>query len=513
MINTRHKKTLETEALKYYRVFLLVGSIAYLSWGPLSEYVMEFHNEKWWWRPLGASVWIFAYFGSLISEKVKKNISTLTFLGSIPFLSSFIWFVAGEANHWANNQEIVLGIFLMVFLSGIFLTKHWQLVVLNMTTTLTIFASYKMFALEPDLSSQIFKHTIVSTQTFLLLIHVVLLGKIKLIERIEKSTKNIQNIIDAGIGPVLIAENNIIWFVNKAFKETFKINPIGKSIEELLVKESDEDKYYKVDSKQVSFTKEKLFLSDNSQHEIFSITDMTQEIKTNIKKLELSKLASLGELAAGIAHEINNPLMTIKLLIYDLKETDDRRKENLTQIDDTINKIADIVSSLREYAVNTKERPSKEVAFQSILKKVIGLSSLKIDSENINLKVNAPKEDVLINVQETKVGQVLINLINNSCHSIKDLTNKNISINLETKGNFAVLRIEDSGNGIPKNIAERIFDPFFTTKKQGEGTGLGLSESVGIIKGYNGSLSLVKNKPAIFEIKLPLSNKGEETLS
>ncbi len=235
------------------------------------------------------------------------------------------------------------------------------------------------------------------------------------------------------------------------------------------------------------------------------IRDLTEqkEIEQLEKQLlHADKLATVGQLASGVAHEINNPLGNISLYAQMLlkKIDDESTRSKLNIINDEANRAARIVKGLLDFA-RQSEPTMSPTDINGEISKV--LSILKHELEYI--KVNTIFAQLpLIDCDPGQISQVLMNILTNSIQAIT--VNGNITIETRVENNNVEIIITDNGCGIPEENLNKIFDPFFTTKKPGEGTGLGLSISYGIIKRHNGSID-VKSEVGIgttFIIKLPI---------
>jgi len=233
------------------------------------------------------------------------------------------------------------------------------------------------------------------------------------------------------------------------------------------------------------------------------IRDMTElKEKENLEKqlMQSDKLATIGELAAGTAHEINNPLGNISLYTQMLlkKTKDENTKEKLNVIADEANRAAQIVKGLLDFA-----RKSELKLTPIDINKEIGkvLSVLTPQLKDIKVKTAfEPLPHIL--ADSAQIQQVIMNLLRNSIQSITE--NGEIIVNTSAKQDQVKISISDNGCGIPKENLDKIFDPFFSTKERGKGTGLGLSISYGIIKRHNGSIEVQSEagKDTTFTIKL-----------
>ena len=222
------------------------------------------------------------------------------------------------------------------------------------------------------------------------------------------------------------------------------------------------------------------------------------------------KMSSLGEMAAGIAHEINNPLAIItgkaSLMVDRIrkgKSNLDEIQESFEKIEVTAARIARIVRGLRSFSRSGDKTPFEPVEIKKLIEEVVGLFRQRAYDLGIKLTVECPG-GLLIMGRETELNQVLLNLLSNSMDAVKNLFDKWIKIEVTESEDFLVLQIIDSGKGISEEIGRRMMDPFFTTKTVGEGTGLGLSITKGIVESHLGSFSYVSEAPqTTFEIRLP----------
>ena len=217
------------------------------------------------------------------------------------------------------------------------------------------------------------------------------------------------------------------------------------------------------------------------------------------------RLASIGRLAAGVAHEIGNPVTGIHSLAQNLR--DERDSDEIDQSIEAIlqqtRRISNIVKSLMNFSRSGEVGiDHKEFILSEIVEESVRLVKLTHKSKQIEWKINCP-EDISVNGDKQRLSQVLVNLLTNACDASE--TNKAIEISAQYLGDEVRIEISDQGRGIPSDIQEFIFEPFFTTKAAGEGTGLGLSMAHKIIQDHNGQIT-VDSKTDIgtkVEIRLP----------
>jgi signal transduction histidine kinase len=222
-------------------------------------------------------------------------------------------------------------------------------------------------------------------------------------------------------------------------------------------------------------------------------------IKTQEKNLiSASRLASLGEMAAGVAHEINNPLAVIigrsEMILTQMAEgsaTEVDMRKAISKINDMAQRISKVVVSMRKVSrADAGEVTPTKLIFA--IEDVLNLSSEKIRLSSIEIDVSGLRQDTLVRINFSQFSQVLINLITNSIDELQKNPddNKKIWIQDEELNGDIILKIRDSGSGIPEEVRAKLFQPFFTTKEIGKGTGLGLSISKSLMVGMGGDLVL-----------------------
>jgi PAS domain S-box-containing protein len=226
------------------------------------------------------------------------------------------------------------------------------------------------------------------------------------------------------------------------------------------------------------------------------ITEINYELE-RLKSIQNSKMASLGELSAGIAHEINNPLAIIEgtaLLMARYLDRPETLSLKLQVIQKSSNRIARIVNSLQRFSRTNEKRNFSSFSLNQIVKEAIILTEVGAKRFSVTVTFESHVEANII-CDEIEIEQVVVNLINNAIDEVKHGTQKWIKLITYMQDNHLILTISDSGSGIPEEMKERIFDPFFTTKKNGEGTGLGLSISKGILEEHNAEISIASDSP------------------
>jgi len=233
---------------------------------------------------------------------------------------------------------------------------------------------------------------------------------------------------------------------------------------------------------------------DEFESLVFSLNHMIDELNRRSKQLvQAQKLASLGRLTSGVAHELNNPLnnisTSIQILIEELEEADlEYKKELLTGAEKEVERGKEIVQSLLEFA-RERTLSLKKVNFKDLVDSAIQQIQSQLP-DNIHFDIQVPA-NIQASLGEQRIERVLINLIMNAVHAMKDGGQIIIRANNEYQKEGFSFQVIDTGVGIPKEIISKIFDPFFTTKKVGKGSGLGLSIVYGIMEQHGGNISVV----------------------
>jgi len=228
--------------------------------------------------------------------------------------------------------------------------------------------------------------------------------------------------------------------------------------------------------------------------------------KIERQMMETEKLAALGQLSAGIAHEINNPIGGIKLCFNNLTTIDmdeETRQQHIEAVQSGLNRIQAIVKQLLEFSRNTPLN-IRPVTVDSIIEDVLKISEYTICNKGIRIKKEFSPEIPTLRVDPNKMEQVLLNIIINALQAMDEGGTLTIMTSLERE--ICNISISDTGRGIPEDIMSRIFDPFFTTKEVGEGTGLGLTVSKAIVEQHGGSIEVETSEGGtIFTVRIPLN--------
>jgi signal transduction histidine kinase len=239
-------------------------------------------------------------------------------------------------------------------------------------------------------------------------------------------------------------------------------------------------------------------------------------LEQQVRAAAASKMASLGEMAAGIAHEINNPLAIISGDAQQLKEIvegDELEKTNLgelaSRVDQTAHRISKIIRSLRFFARDGQEDPFEEAPVAQIVSDTMEFCRQRFSVHAIDLRLHPISEELTIECRAVQIGQVLLNLLNNAHDAVEGLSERWIELSIADQVDWVRIAVTDSGKGIAPELHAKILEPFFTTKEVGKGTGLGLSISKGIIEAHRGKLYVDGNWPHTrFVMELPKTQRS-----
>ena len=253
------------------------------------------------------------------------------------------------------------------------------------------------------------------------------------------------------------------------------------------------------------------------------IRDVTERVR-NKKAMEdqsariaaASKMSALGEMAGGIAHEINNPLSFIQILAESMLEAIGEATPDLqdlrvsaTKIGKMTHRIAQTIQGLRSFSRGGEQDSTVITGLAEVVDNTLVLCRDRFRTGGVELRSPMGSIDCLIACRATQISQVLLNLLNNAFDAVSGTDGAWVELSISEEPDSIRIAVEDSGPGIPAEVRAKMFQPFFTTKAVGKGTGLGLSISRGIMQGHRGSLSLDEDcSRTRFVIRLPRA-RGE----
>jgi signal transduction histidine kinase len=241
------------------------------------------------------------------------------------------------------------------------------------------------------------------------------------------------------------------------------------------------------------------------------VRDITERKETQEALMKFERLSTIGEMAAGLAHEIRNPLASISTAAQLLKRRAQKDKDGEDPLADTIleqsNRLEQLVRDTMDYARSEKSASLEPFPLRPALESAVRLCQVQFGPSHSKVRVEWgwPKEDLRLTANPQRIQQVLINLILNAYQAMPE--GGTLRIGMEKVGDRAHLRVEDSGPGIKDEDLRRLFEPFFTTKVGGSGLGLAISRR--IAAQYGGKIRVERlSKGTAFILEIPLAGEG-----
>ena len=348
---------------------------------------------------------------------------------------------------------------------------------------------------------------------------------------LRSEKERLRHVVDSVPGFVAMADENGDWtYGSQSFEKFRTTEKVKVSLESFLrsgaysltkeIQWSDQDVDYAFI---LSFQR---LLNDSKLCSVVvgvpanELIQMRAELNVQQARAEYaSRLATLGEMAAGIAHEINNPLAIIigsssqitRLLKAESVEPI-KVSEKVEKIVKTSYRISKIVNGLKAFARQGSGDPFESTPLPQLIEDSLELCRERFYNAGVNLLID-PVPQIQIPMRAVQISQVLVNLLNNAYDVVQASVDKFIQIRFRIDELSMYILISDSGPGIPTETAAKIFNPFFTTKEVGKGTGLGLSISKSIIQDHHGELRLVPLAAmTTFEIRLPLTQPQQQAI-
>ena len=252
-------------------------------------------------------------------------------------------------------------------------------------------------------------------------------------------------------------------------------------------------------------------LADGFNTMAFALKERDERLKdfTRKKFMESERLALVGQLAANVAHELNNPLqgiVTYSHLLLEKDTCDEPTNQNIRKIVTQANRCRDIIRGLLDFS--RQRKPDKTLCdINSILNEGISFVENQALFQNINIMMNLDESLPKVIVDPAQIVRVFINLIVNAAEAMEGNGQLTISSMVDMDTKCVEIEVSDTGSGIPEENYDKIFDPFFTTKETGHGVGLGLAISYGIIKEHKGSISVESKvgQGTTFTVRFPLA--------
>jgi C4-dicarboxylate-specific signal transduction histidine kinase len=236
-----------------------------------------------------------------------------------------------------------------------------------------------------------------------------------------------------------------------------------------------------------------------------------QELREKQEQLvQAGKLATLGELTTGVAHELNNPLNNIGLFVGNVLDQvridrfdKDAILRDLENAMEQVRKATAIISHLRTFG-RAAPVSLEPVDVDEVIERSLLLMQEQLRLRAIDVELDLCADELVVLGNAIQLEQVFINLLTNARDALSESRGKTIRIGTSRDGDWTRIRFADTGPGIPRELEKRIFDPFFTTKEVGTGTGLGLSITYSIVKEHGGEITVEPGRGASFLIELPL---------
>ncbi len=252
---------------------------------------------------------------------------------------------------------------------------------------------------------------------------------------------------------------------------------------------------------------------------IVSVTDITEMIEKDAQLIQASKMTTLGEMSAGMAHELNQPLNAIKMGNEYLKMMIEKGKtvsqndlyQVVNEVSDQVDRAAKIIDRLREFG-RKADFTREKVDINKSIRDVLAIIGRQLSLQNIEVKLDLDQTVPPILAHKNRLEQVIFNMVTNARDAIgqkKESVDKTservITIRSYQHDGRVAVTVSDTGIGIPRLVKERIFEPFFTTKEVGKGMGLGLSITYGIVRDYGGEIGVEseEGKGSTFRITFP----------
>ncbi|MCJ2164531.1 MULTISPECIES: ATP-binding protein [unclassified Pseudodesulfovibrio] len=268
-------------------------------------------------------------------------------------------------------------------------------------------------------------------------------------------------------------------------------------------------------------------ISYRGQHAIIiAVTDITELIEKDAQLIQAGKMKSLGEMSAGVAHEINQPLNAIKMgseFLAKMQEEDleipkEHFLEVVREISIQVDRAAEIINTLRSFG-RKSDLMAEHVDINQPIRAVLSMVRRQFELNNIRFVLELADNLQPVQAHSNRLQQVVFNLVANARDAINDASSpsdgdsdRRIIIRTGGENGRVYAEVEDTGSGIAEKDQRKIFEPFFTTKEAGQGMGLGLAITYGIIKDYGGEIRInsIQGKGTVFKIEFPAASKRGE---
>jgi len=241
--------------------------------------------------------------------------------------------------------------------------------------------------------------------------------------------------------------------------------------------------------------------------------------ETQATLVQATKLAALGQMSAGLSHELNQPLAAIRSYADNAREFLDRdrqdtTKKNLLGISELTDRMARIIKNLRTYA-REETIELRPTSLESALDESLTLMGQRIRSEGAQVIKNFQGDDISVLGGDVRLQQIFVNLLTNALDAMRDSPTKEIDIDVSSSGEDVIVEIRDTGPGIGDDQIVNVFDPFYSTKEVGQGMGLGLSITFGLVNQFGGTINAgnVSDGGAVFTLVLKRADVAKEAIA
>jgi two-component system NtrC family sensor kinase len=307
-----------------------------------------------------------------------------------------------------------------------------------------------------------------------------------------------------------IFHKKINSFKNKALKNVISVEPLTKMYNDVKLGKNDKNTLeFRYNTRGIDKIIDCAAIKMEGARVLFTFTDVSREREEEQKLYLTDRLASIGEMAAGLAHELNNPLTGIlslsQLLLY--SDMPEESREDLENINSEAKRAANIVKNVLLFTRNNNYE-NGQASVNEVIRDVLRLREYEEKVNNMSIITNLQDNLADVKIDKYQLQQVFLNIILNAEAAIKDIQRPGqLTVTTERVNHHVNILFTDNGCGIKKHILPRIFDPFFTTKEIGKGTGLGLSICYGIVSKYGGKISVKTqvNVGTTFTVRLPVA--------
>ena len=320
------------------------------------------------------------------------------------------------------------------------------------------------------------------------------------LSHVDDYVRNVMLLVAASLVACILI-GALLYNRRKARRERLQLEERSKR----LLEEANEQLEDKVRRR----TRELTLINQRLQEEVEEHKQTEAELRATQNELvQAGKLAAIGQMAASITHEINQPLSAIRMYadnacIFLSNGQQEQAEENLRDIACMIDKMAEITRHLKLFARKSPGKASP-VSLAEPISNGLALLDLSMKKYDISLSYSPPGEIPLVLADSIRLEQVLVNVLANSIDAVQGRTERTIWLEIRPDAEYVDIVVRDSGPGIADEHLDQLFDPFFTTKEEGKGLGLGLSLSQAIIKDFNGSITARNHPDGGTEIRIRL---------